>query len=474
MEYKVVIGLELHCELNTKSKVFSRAKNEYNVLPNSNIAPLDLALPGTLPVLNLEAVKKALKMSMCLNCEQPDEILFDRKNYYYPDLPKGYQITQTTKPVGINGKVILNIDGKDETILIHDIHLEEDTASLDHFDDYSLLDYNRCGAPLIEIVTEPCINSGKMAVAFLEYLRNTFKYTGVSDADTKKGQIRCDVNISLMKETDTELGTKVEIKNINSFSNVGAAIDYEIKRQTELLNNNRGKDIKQETRRYDDMECKTIKMREKQDSVDYKYFVEPNIPPFKLTKNFLEKIKKEIPELPNERKAKYISEYGLNDYDSSILVKEKNIADYFEDCINLGIESKKSANFIITEILGIINKNLMDIKDIYLTPIQLKKLVDYMDKKIISIKEAKEIIAKVINDNKDVDTYIDLNNTQINDEDKLCEIIDNILTSNNEQVEAYKNGRTNLMAYFVGCVMKETKGKANPKLTTEILQKKLN
>lgn len=265
--YKVVIGLEVHCELETESKNFSTAKNTFSENHNENVMPVDLGLPGILPVLNKEATRKSLKMAMALNCTNPDEVIFDRKNYFYPDLPKGYQITQVTKPMGINGYVDFLVNGEEKRALIHQIHLEEDTASLEHFSKFSLLDYNRAGIPLIEIVTEPCLSNADEAVAFLETVRQMILYCEVSEADSKKGQMRCDVNVSLMKEDAIKLGTKVEMKNINAFSTVRSSIEYEIKRQTALLEN--GEKVLQETRRYSEEDSKTYAMREKVDAVDY-------------------------------------------------------------------------------------------------------------------------------------------------------------------------------------------------------------
>ena len=317
-KYKVVIGLEMHCELTSNTKVFSSAENSYNDTPNANVRPVDMAFPGTLPVVNIECIRKALLISMVLNCTQPEYMYFDRKNYYYPDLPKGYQITQMHAPVGVNGKITIDVNGKDKEVLIHDIHLEEDSASLDHYRDISLIDYNRAGVPLLELVTEPCFYSAEEAVAFLEYMRRIYQYCGVSEADTKKGQIRCDVNVSIMDEDATELGTKVEMKNINSFANVYDAINYEIKRQTELKDAGRYDEVEQETRRFDEETGTTIRMRSKVDAIDYKYFVEPNIPKYKITKEWLEKIKKDIPMLPRERK-----EYYINKLDFGIIFRAK-------------------------------------------------------------------------------------------------------------------------------------------------------
>ena len=281
MEYDVTIGLEVHCELKSTTKVFSPSPNTYSEKPNTNISVIDLAFPGILPVVNKGVIEKALTVATALNCETPEYMIFDRKNYYYPDLPKGYQITQMHYPVGTNGYLDIYVEDKVKRIYIHDTHLEEDTASLDHYDKYSLIDYNRCGVPLLETVTEPCMHSIDEALSFLESLKRLFLYTNVSDAKTELGQIRCDVNVSLAPKGSNKLGVKVEMKNINSFYNVKMALESEIKRQTELLNN--GMKIEMETRRYDESTMQTVRMRSKEDAIDYKYFIEPNIPPIKLT-----------------------------------------------------------------------------------------------------------------------------------------------------------------------------------------------
>ena len=474
MAYKTVIGLELHCELNTASKVFTPSKNEYTDLANSMVTPGDLAMPGILPVLNKEALKKSIKMAMCLNCEIPKEVMFDRKNYFYPDLPSSCQITQDTKPIGINGYIVVNVNGEDKRIGINNIHLEEDTASLDHYFDYSLINYNRSVVPLIEIVTEPCIHDADTAVVFLENLRSIFKYADISEADTKKGQIRCDVNISLMEEGSKEFGTRVEIKNINSFSNVHDAIKYEIKRQTELLNAGKHDEIIQETRRYDDTTGSTISMRKKETEADYRYYIEPNIPVIKLDKEWLDEIRSSIPMLPNERRKLYIDKYLLNDYDAGVLVKDKMIADYFEKCVELSIGPKAAANWVSVNILGYINKHEIDMKDFFLTPDMLKVIIDAINKGDISSKQAKEIFFKVLEDKKHPKEYISSENAMLSDEDELNNIIKNILTEYSNQVEQYKSGKDNLFDFFVGQVMKETRGKANPVITKKILMSELN
>ena len=472
-KYETVIGLELHCALKTNSKVFSPSKNSYSEVPNIYANEIDLSFPGIMPSLNKEAVRKALKMSMVLGCTQPDELLFDRKNYYYPDLPKGFQITQVTKPVGINGKIGLYADGKDFTVYIHDIHLEEDTASLDHYDTYSLINYNRCGAPLIEIVTTPCLHSGEEAVAFLEYLANSFKYCDISEADTKKGQIRCDVNINLKNKEGKYVTPKVEIKNINSFSHVVEAINYEVKRQTEALDLGI-EELVQETRRYDESTNTTIRMRTKVDSVDYKYFVEPNIPRIKIETSYLEEIKKEIPVLPNVRLIKYIKEYGFTEGDAKTIVRDIDLSDYFEELVSLGVAPKTAFNWISSQIIGYLNKEYTNIKDFYLTPRLLKEIIDAINNGVISSKQGKELFYLCLDEKQEPSVLIKTHNmSQMSDDGTLSDIIDKIIENNPEQRKAFHNGRSNLFDYFVGQVMKETRGKANPVKVKEILNERL-
>ncbi len=473
-KYKAVIGLEMHCEMKSNMKVFSTSANEFNDMPNSNVSPVDMAFPGTLPTLNKECVRKALMASLMLNCETPEYIYFDRKNYYYPDLPKGYQITQMHSPVGVNGHITIEVDGIEKEVLIHDIHLEEDSASLDHYASTSLINYNRAGVPLLELVTEPCFNNAKEAVAFIEHMIRMYRYADISDADTRMGQVRCDVNVSIMDENDTELGTKVEVKNVNSIPNIEATINYEIERQSKLKDEGRYSEVEQETRRFDEETGTTIHMRSKVDAIDYKYFVEPNIPKYKIDNNWMEEIRKLIPMMPKERKELYINKYGLSDYDASIIIKDKEYADYYEECLKLNMNPKLSANYLITNIIAYINSNGISIKEFYLTPVLLKQIFDELEKNNISSKQAKEIFNKSLEEKKEPKTYITSDNTQISDEKLLEDIIDNILNNSKSQIEEYHNGKTNLFAFFVGQVMKETKGKANPKLVTDILNNKLN
>ena len=482
MGYIAKIGLEMHCEVSlTNTKAFSSAKNEYTDIPNSNIRPVDMAFPGTLPVINKEAVRMALMASMILDCKQPEYMYFERKNYYYPDLPKGFQITQETKPipVGIYGKVTFECDGQEKTVRINNLHLEEDAASLDHFYTTSNIDYNRAGVPLLELVTEPDLHTADEAVAFLEHMRSIYQYAHISEADSKKGQIRCDVNVSIMDEDKDEFdpknwGTKIEIKNVNSFGGVRDAINYEIKRQTELKENGQYEQMEQQTRRWDEDSASTIYMRSKVDAIDYKYFVEPNIPKFKISESWLEEIRKSIPELAYEKKKRYINEFGLSEYDATVLTKEKSVSDYFDECVKLGADAKMATNWVTVQLLGYTNKNEININDTFVTPYRLKIILDYLKKGMISSKQAKEVFFKVLEERKEPTEFINEQNAQVSDEELLNEIIDKILQNNQSQIEAYKSGRTNLFDYFVGQVMKETRGKANPVITKEILNKKLN
>lgn len=481
-KYKALIGLEMHCEISeTNTKVFSSAKNTYTDVPNCNVSPVDMAFPGTLPVVNKEAVRKALMASIILNCKQPEYIYFERKNYYYPDLPKGYQITQETKPapIGIYGEINYELGDELKTAKINNIHLEEDSAQMTHEDEYSIINYNRAGVPLLELVTEPCFHNADEAVAFLETMRSIYQYSGISEADSKKGQIRCDINISIMDEELDETnpdnyGTRVEIKNVNSFSSVRDAINYEINRQIELKETGKYDEMEQQTRRFDETSGTTIYMRGKADAIDYKYFVEPNIPKFKLSNTWVEEIRNSIPPLASTRKEKYINEYGLSSRDAKIIVKEKALADYFEETINLGAKPQSVANWLISIILGHLNKMELNIKDLFLTPAMLKGLIDMVETNKISIKQAKEILPKALEEEKDpVKLVSELGITQITDEKEILAIITEVINENQPQLEAYKQN-PKLFDYFIGQVMKKSRGKANPAITAKLLKQELD
>ncbi len=483
-KYLAKIGLEMHCEISeTNTKVFSSARNSYSSTPNSNIRPIDMGFPGVLPTVNKEAVKMALKTSMVLNCKQPEYMYFERKNYYYPDMPKNYQITQETKPipVGIYGEVKYECNGEQKTLKINNLHLEEDAASSNHLYDTTSIDYNIAGVPLLELVTEPDLHSADEAVAFLEHMRRVYQYLDISEADTKKGQVRCDVNVSIMDPSLDEnnpdnWGTKVEIKNVNSFGGVRDAINYEIKRQSKAKDNGTYEtEIIQETRRWDEESMSTIHMRSKVDAIDYKYFVDPNIPKYKITSKWLDEIRKEIPELAYDRKKKYMGVYDLSEYDSEILVKEKQNSDYFEKLVELGVNPKTAANWVNGNILSYLNYNEITIKDFYMTPEMLKELLDLIDSNTISSKQGKDVFYKSIEDKKSPKQVVqDEGMMQITDENAIMDLINEVIEENPNQVEQYDPQNPKLLDYFVGQIMKKTKGKANPTSARSMMKEKLD
>lgn len=464
MSYKAVIGLEFHCEMKSNTKVFSNARNSFSKVANENVVPLDMAFPGTLPVVNKTCVKKALMMSMILNCKQPEFMEFDRKNYYYPDLPKGYQLTQFFNPVGVDGKIEIDVNGTKKEVLIHDIHLEEDAASLDHYYNTSTIDYNRAGVPLLELVTEPCLHSADEALAFLEHIKSIYEYTDISECDTKKGQIRADVNVSIMDEDATEFGTKVEVKNVNSFDAIRKTINYEIKRQSELKDAGRYDEVVQETRRWDDESGTTIHMRSKADAIDYKYFTEPNIPKFRITKELLDEIRSKIPVLAYERKEKYIKEYGLSEYDAGVLTKDKKISDYFEECVSLKCDPKSACNWITTRVLGELNKSEENtIDDLFIRPNMIVELVTLVNDKKISSDQAKKVFTKMLEEKLTPKEIVKKYDMEVIEDSSLIEsLVNEVISENQKAIEDYHNGRTNMLDYLVGQVMKKSKGKANP------------
>ena len=468
-KYIPVIGLEVHCELKSSSKNFSTAVNGEGPV-NTNLTVVDIGYPGILPVVNKEAVRKSLMVALALNCDIPEKLSFDRKNYYYPDLPKGYQITQFGSPIGVHGYVMINVDGEEKKITIQDTHLEEDTANMQHLSTYSLIDYNRAGVPLLETVTDPCMHSAKEAIAYLEALRNIFLYLDVSDARADKGQIRVDVNVSLMKEGDTKLGTRVEMKNINSFNTVKEAIDVEIKRQTEILQS--GGVIEQETRRYDEVNKCTHFMRGKVDAIDYKYYREPNIPEIKLTKEFIDSVKSIMPILEYERKEKYTKEYGINYVDASTLTKDKKLSDYFESIISCGSNPKDTSNIIVGFLLGYLNKNYLSIEDINIKVEDFSEVIRMMTEGKISNKQLKDILTKALEEDKNVLDIAKSMGTQISDKEEIRKIINDVFEENTKIIEDYKNGK-NVTGFIMGLIMKKTSGKVNPGITNMVLREEL-
>ena len=425
--------------------------------------------------MNKEVVDMALKAALTLNCKINKKMHFDRKNYFYPDLPKGFQITQMHDPVGVDGNITIECDDYEKNVLIHDIHLEEDAASLDHYYDTSLIDYNRAGVPLLELVTEPCLSSAEEAVAFLETMRRIYQYCGVSEADTKKGQIRCDVNVSIMDPDATELGTKVEIKNINSFGNVYDAIIYEVKRQSELKDAGRYDEVVQETRRFDDAKGIGYAMRTKEDANDYRYFPEPDLAPIVLSDEYIENIKNNLPELPHIRKERYVKEYKIPEYDAQILTSSKNTANFFEEATKICNNPKAVSNWIMVDFTKKLNDDEIEIQNSKVTPENLAHLVELIDKGTISSKIAKKVFDEMYETGKDAKKIVEDNGmTQMSDEGAIKEIVEKIVAANPKSVEDYKAGKDRAIGFLVGQVMKETHGKANPGIVNKFLLEILN
>ncbi len=467
-EYKKTIGIEVHCELKTNTKMFSTSLNGYQTIANKNICAIDLGYPGTLPIVNKYAVELALKAAILLNCKINRTMHFDRKNYFYPDLPKGYQITQARTPIGVNGYVEIEIDGKTKKIGIHDIHIEEDTAKSIHKEDKSYLDFNRAGVPLIEIVTEPDMKSSSEAMAYLEKLKEILYYADISDCKMEEGSMRCDVNVSISKTE--KLGVRTETKNIGSISSVGLAINEEAKRQEEVLEN--GGSIKEETRRYSELENKTILMRVKETGNDYRYFPEADIPYLTLTEEYIEKVKNDIPIMPNERRKIY-KKHEISEINIEKIIQDKTISDYllnFND-INLKIAS----NLLLGDIKAYLNKENKKLSDTKLTIEKFKTVVNKLDKGEIPNKVFKDILANLLETEKTFDEIVKDNNIEtISDTKALLEIVNNILNNNEPSIIEYKNGHDRILKFLMGQIMKETKGSANPSLVNKILLEEIS
>lgn len=457
---KPTIGIEVHVELKSLSKVFSNSKNNFNDPVNTNVNVIDLAYPGSLPRLNKEVINMAIKACLALNCDVTRLMHFDRKNYFYADLPKGFQITQQDTPIGTNGYIEIE-NGK--KIRIERLHIEEDTCKSIHSKE-TLLNFNRAGVPLLEIVSKPDIHSGLEAVQYVEKLRETLLYLGISDVKIEEGSMRCDVNVSV-SDNDT-LGTKCEIKNIGSISNVKTAIDYEISRQTELLKN--GEIIKEQTRRYDDKTKTTILMRYKETGNDYRYFPEPDIPYFEITDEWIREIEKQMPILTDELKEKY-EKLNINPQNIQTIISNRSLCMFLESVID-SVDAVIASNILTSDIAGYLNKNIVSIEDTKLTKEKFIELINMLKNEQLSSKQAKQIIPYLLETDKNISSLIEeLGLVQITDNTKLQEIINNVLNNNQESVNDYKNGHENALKYLMGQIMKESKGQANPKLVNELL-----
>ncbi|KFZ41539.1 MULTISPECIES: Asp-tRNA(Asn)/Glu-tRNA(Gln) amidotransferase subunit GatB [Thermoactinomyces] len=473
-KYETVIGLEVHVELSTKSKIFCGCSTEFGAPPNTNTCPVCLGHPGVLPVLNKQAVNFAMKAAMALNCEIAEYSKFDRKNYFYPDSPKAYQISQYDQPIGQNGWIEIEVDGKKKRIGITRLHLEEDAGKLNHSDngDGSLVDFNRVGVPLIEIVSEPDLRSPAEARAYLEKLKTIIQYTGVSDVRMEEGSLRCDANISLRPVGQKEFGTKTEMKNLNSFKNVEKALEYEQKRQQEILD--RGEKVVQQTLRWLEQENRTKTMRSKEEAHDYRYFPEPDLVTLHIDEAWKEEIRASIPELPDQRKERYQKEFGLSDYDAGILTSSKAVADFYEETVTKKADPKLASNWIITELLGYLNREGIEIEAIRMTPAHLAEMILLIQKGTISSKIAKKVFKEMLDTGKDPGTIVKEKGwVQISDEGKLKEEVAKVIAANPQSVEDFKNGKDRALGFLVGQVMKATRGQANPKLVNELILKQI-
>ncbi|MDO5439901.1 MAG: Asp-tRNA(Asn)/Glu-tRNA(Gln) amidotransferase subunit GatB [Erysipelotrichaceae bacterium] len=472
MEYDVVVGIEIHLELTTNTKMFSGAPYKFKSEANTCTNEIDLGHPGTLPCVNMEAVKKAIMTCFALNLDIDKLIKFDRKNYYYSDLPKGFQITQQFHPIGKNGYIEIYVNGGYKKIRINRAHMEEDTAKQFHLYDETLIDFNRAGVPLLEIVSEPDIASGEEAALYVEKLRQTLDYLGVSDVKMEEGSLRCDVNVSIKPKGSNEFGTKVEVKNLNSIANVKDAIDFEANRQAELLE--KGEKIVQETRRFDEKTMSTVSMRLKESSVDYKYFPEPNIFPIKIDDAWINSIKEAMPELPDAKSKRYLNEYKLSEYDTNLLLANKMMSSFFDEAMKSATNPKNLCNLLTSELVGLLQKDETPIEKSPVTPVNLAKLSNILDKGEISSKQAKEVLEEMLS-GKDPETIINEKGIkQVSNQDEILKIVKEVLDENPQSIEDFKNGKDRALGFMVGQVMKKSKGQANPKMASELLTKELS
>lgn len=471
MKYETVIGIEIHCELKTKTKMFSSAPVAFGETANTCVNEIDLGHPGTLPCLNKEAVRLAIKAATALQCIIDPLVKFDRKNYYYSDLPKGFQITQQFHPIGSNGVITIEAEDGPKQIRINRIHMEEDTAKQFHSDAGTLIDFNRAGTPLVEIVSEPDIRSGAQAAAYVEKLRTLLFYLGVSDVKMEEGSMRCDVNVSIREEGSEVFGTRTEIKNLNSISNVQKAIEAEVARQKEVLA--AGETIIQATRRYDEAQKTTIMMRKKEGSVDYKYFPEPNITPIRLSDEWIKEIQETMEELPDARKQRYMDVLGLNDYDASVLVNNRDLADFFELVTKHCKDAKKVANWVIVEMIAALNKANLKLSENPCDPKHLGEMINMINAGEISGKQAKVVFEEIML-GKDPKTVVEEKGMkQMSDSSALLDIITTVLDNNPQSIEDFKNGKDRAVGFLVGQVMKASKGQANPAMTNQMIQEEL-
>ncbi|MCH7764414.1 MAG: Asp-tRNA(Asn)/Glu-tRNA(Gln) amidotransferase subunit GatB [Candidatus Marinimicrobia bacterium] len=477
MQYEAVIGLEVHAQLKTRSKIFCSCSTQFGAEPNQNTCPICLGMPGVLPVLNREVVAFAIKMGIATDCTIASFCRFARKNYFYPDLPKGYQISQYELPLCQNGNVTINLNGNTQQIGITRIHMEEDAGKLIHGEnlgqpDSSYIDFNRTGIPLIEIVSEPDIRSPEEAREYLLKLKAILEYLDICDCNMEEGSLRCDANISLRPEGEEKLGTKTELKNMNSFRNVQRAIEYEIKRQTHVLDD--CEKVIQQTRLWDTGKNETIPMRTKEEAHDYRYFPDPDLVPIVVNDEWIKKIRKDLPELPDEKRKRFVKQYKIPEYDAGVLTSSRPLADYYEQCVEMFPQPKTTSNWIMGEILRVLKIDDKEIMDCPVTPKHLTDMLKMIENRTISSKIAKTVFEEMYSSGiPPVEIVKKKGLVQISDEGSILKIIQEVLNNNQAEVEAYQKGKTKLLGFFVGQVMKATQGKANPALVNKLLKENL-
>ena len=471
MEYDVTIGIEIHCQLKTDTKMFSGAPTSFGRKANTCVNEIDLGMPGVLPEVNREAVKKAVMACTALHLDIDPLVKFDRKNYYYSDLPKGFQITQQFHPIGRNGYVEIETAEGKKKIRINRIHMEEDTAKQFHLTKFSLLDFNRAGTPLIEIVSEPDMHSGEEAEAYVEALRQTLYYIGVSDCRMEEGSMRCDTNVSISPKGSGVLGTKNEIKNLNSISHIGKAVNYEIERQKKLLES--GEKVLQETRRFDEKSGETVLMRRKEGNVDYKFFPEPNIFPIRLSDEWIKDIQDNMPELPQARKERYRSEYGLSDHDISILISNKEMSDYFETVTKFTSNAKSACNWLLSDISAWLNIHETTIDQAQLNPENLAKLIAMIDDGKISNAQAKKLVDDLMAGKDPEAAAKEKGLQQVSDTGAIAAMVNEVMDANPQAIEDFRNGKSRAVGFIVGQVMKKSRGQANPGMVSRMVNEEL-
>lgn len=474
-QYETVIGLEVHVELGTKTKIFCGCSTEFGGAPNTHTCPVCTGMPGTLPVLNKKVVEYAAAVGLATHCTITQNCKFDRKNYFYPDNPQNYQISQLYYPICRNGFVDIEVDGKKSRIGIHEIHMEEDAGKLIHdpVTGNSLVDFNRSGVPLIEIVSEPDMRSAEEVIAYLEKLRMIIQYLGVSDCKLQEGSMRADVNLSVRTLGTKEYGTRTEMKNLNSFRAIARAIEGERERQIELLEE--GKVVVQETRRWDDEEAYSYPMRSKEDAQDYRYFPEPDLPPIYISDAWLDEIRAKQPEFREEKQKRYQTEYGLPEYDIGIITSDKKLSDLFEACISLGAAPKEVANWIMGDTMRLLKEYEMEPEDLHFQPVHLVQLITLIESGMINRKVGRKVFEAIFKDDVEPEAYVEEHGLKtVNDAGALRKVVKEIVANNPKSVEDYKAGKKKAMGFFVGQTMRAMKGKADPAMVNQILQEMLD